>query len=142
MTKKVIAISLFLFLSVILLSPARVSAVNIWQGATCGGSAPIGPDGGPTGPCSLCDAMIVGRNIITFLFEFSMMLGTIMVAWGGIKMMIAGGDPKKISDAKQIMTSAIIGIVIAVSAWTIVNTVLAALSPTGIAPPWSKITCQ
>ena len=142
MTKKVIVISLFLFLSVILLSPARVSAVNIWQGATCGGSAPIGPDGGPTGSCSLCDSMIVGRNIITFLFEFSMMLGTIRIAWGGIKMMIAGGDPKNISDAKQIMLSAIIGIVIAVSAWTIVNTVLAALSPTGIAPPWSKITCQ
>ena len=142
MTKKVIAISLFVFLSVILLSPARVSAVNIWQGATCGGSAPIGPDGGPTGPCSLCDAMIVGRNIITFLFEFSMMLGTVMIAWGGIKLMIAGGDPGKITDAKKIMTSAILGIVIAVSAWTIVNTVLAALSPTGIAPPWSKITCQ
>ena len=132
----------FLVLFGLFIPTTKVQAVNIWQGATCGGSAPIGPDGGPTGPCSLCDAMIVGRNIITFLFEFSMMLGTVMIAWGGIKMMIAGGDPGKITDARKIMTSAILGIVIAVSAWTIVNTVLAALSPTGIAPPWSKITCQ
>lgn len=109
------------------------------------GSPTIGSAGGPTGPigpCSLCDGIIVMRNLITFGFELVFSISAGMIAWGAIRMMAAGGNEKTIGEAKSIMTSAIIGIAIAVAAWTIVNTVLSIFSTTGVAAPWSTITCQ
>lgn len=140
--KHVVAFSLLFLIGLALFVPVhQAQAVNIWEGAKCGGEA-IGPDGGPKGPCSLCDAMIVMRNIITFGFELVFSISTGMIAWGAIKMMAAGGDPKKLTDAKSIMTSAIIGIVIAVSAWTIVNTLLSVFIHSSASAPWSTITCK
>lgn len=138
--KKAITLSGLTLILLVLVAPLSAQAINIWTGARCGG-APIGPDGGPEGPCSLCDAMIVGRNVITYLFEFAFLIGTLMTAWGGMKMMLAAGDPGKLSEARQTMLSAVIGIAVAVSAWTIVNTLLSFLSPSGIAAPWATITC-
>ena len=139
--KHVVAFSLLFLIGLALFVPAhQAQAVNIWEGAKCGGEV-IGPDGGPKGPCSLCDAMIVMRNIITFGFQLAFSIGTAMIAWGAIRMMAAGGNEKTVTDAKSIMTSAIIGIVIAVAAWTIVNTVLSVFIQSGASAPWSTITC-
>lgn len=146
--KQIFALSLLFFVGFALLVPThQAQALNIWQGATCGlpGSPTIGSAGGPTGPigpCSLCDGIIVMRNLITFGFELVFSISAGMIAWGAIRMMAAGGNEKTIGEAKSIMTSAIIGIAIAVAAWTIVNTVLSIFSTTGVAAPWSTITCQ
>lgn len=140
--KSFIAFTLLLFIGIALVVPMhRVQAVSIWKGATCGGTV-IGDTGGPTGSCSLCDALIVLRNIITFGFELAFAIGTGMIAWGAIKMMAAGGDPKRLTDAKSIMTSAVIGIVIALAAWSIVNMVLSVFVQSGVSAPWATITCQ
>ena len=139
--RSIIGIVLLCFVGLALLVPIhQAHAINIWEGAKCGGAV-ITADGGPIGPCSLCDAMIVLRNIITFGFELVFSISTGMIAWGAIRMMAAGGDPKKLTDAKSIMTSAIIGIVIAVSAWTIVNTLLSVFIHSGASAPWATITC-
>jgi hypothetical protein len=140
--KPIITLSLIFFIGVALIIPFHsAQAVNIWEGAKCGNTT-IGPEGGPVGACNLCDAMIVLRNIITFGFELIFTIGTGMIAWGAIRMMAAGGNEKTVSEARGIMTSAIIGIVIAVSAWTIINVILGLLSSNGVAAPWSTITCQ
>ena len=140
--KHVVALSLLFLIGLALFVPVhQAQAVNIWEGAKCGGEV-IGSDGGPKGPCSLCDAMIVMRNIITFGFELVFSISTGMIAWGAIRMMAAGGDPKKVTDARSIMTSAIIGIVIAVSAWTIINTLLSVFIHSGASAPWATITCK
>ena len=140
--KSLIAITLLFFIGLAFFIPLySAQAVSIWKGATCGGTV-IGDTGGPTGSCNLCDAIIVLRNIITFGFELAFSLGAGMIAWGAIKMMVAGGDPKKLTDAKSIMTSAVIGIVIAVAAWTIVNMVLSVFIQSGVSAPWATVTCQ
>ncbi len=140
-TKQIVALSLLIFIGLALFVPMhQAQAINIWEGAKCSGDA-IGPDGGPIGPCSLCDAMIVMRNIITFGFQLAFSIGTGMIAWGAIRMMAAGGNEKTLTDAKSIMTSAIIGIAIAVAAWTIVNTVLSVFVQSGVSAPWATITC-
>lgn len=136
----------FLFVIVLFIVPIHyANAINIWDGATCGGTIKIGAPGGPTGPvgpCSLCDGIIVMRNLITFGFELVFSISTGMIAWGAIELMAAGGNEKRLEAGKKRMTSAIIGIVIAVAAWTIVNTVLSVFSTSGVAAPWSSITCQ
>lgn len=146
--KHLFSLSILFLVGIALFVPIHnAHALNIWQGATCGlpGSPTIGSAGGPVGPvgpCSLCDGVIVMRNLITFGFELVFSISAGMIAWGAIKLMAAGGNEKSIGEAKSIMTSAIIGIAIAVAAWTIVNTVLSIFSTSGVAAPWTTITCQ
>jgi len=109
---------------------------DIWEGTTCGGGG-----GGPTSPCSLCDGIIVTRNIVTSLFEVSLIIGGIMVAVGGILFMTSGGSQDKVRQARGTLTSALVGVVIALTAWVIINTLLSLIAGDG-ALPWNQITCS
>ena len=113
---------------------------NIWRGATCGGEAPI-TTGGPTGPCSFCDGLIVIKNIINSLFKIAIPLAVLMIIYGGVRLMIAGGSEENVKKARGIIKMAVIGLIITLAAWIIVNTVLHFLTGNPNFP-WSQISCS
>lgn len=51
-------------------------------------------------------------------------ISVIMLIWGGLRYITSGGDSKKITNAKNTILYAIIGLVIAVLAFAIINFVL------------------
>lgn len=51
-------------------------------------------------------------------------VSVIMLIWGGLRYIISGGDSKKVTDAKNTILYAIIGLVFAVLAYAIVSFVL------------------
>lgn len=55
-------------------------------------------------------------------------LSVIMLVWGGLRYILSGGDSKKVTDAKNTILYAIIGLIISVLAYAIVNFVLNTLS--------------
>lgn len=54
-------------------------------------------------------------------------VSVIMLVWGGFRYIISGGDSKKVTDAKNTILYAIIGLIIAIMAYAIVNFVLNAI---------------
>lgn len=56
-------------------------------------------------------------------------ISVVMLIWGGIRYIMSGGDSKKITDAKNTILYAIIGLIIAVLAFAIVNFVLNTIVP-------------
>ncbi len=54
-------------------------------------------------------------------------IAVIMLIIGGIKYVVSGGDSKKVTDAKNTVLYAIIGLIIAFLAFAIVNFVISAL---------------
>lgn len=60
-------------------------------------------------------------NIILYIVGF---ISVIMLIWGGVRYIISGGDSKKITDAKNTILYAILGLIIAFFAYAIVNFVL------------------
>jgi len=116
-----------------------------------GGGGPVGflwkgtGKGGKTcnvaGPCDFCDALIVTKNAITFLFEIAVPITVAMIAYGAIRMMIAAGNEEQVKNARQIMTSAVVGLVIVLAAWIIVNTILHLLAKDPTVAVWNEITC-
>ncbi len=56
-------------------------------------------------------------------------ISVIMLVWGGFRYIISGGDSKKVTDAKNTILYAILGLVIAFFAYAIVNFVLNTISP-------------
>ena len=69
------------------------------------------------------DNGIFTRITNTMLF-FIALTSVIMLVYGGLRYIISGGDSKKVTDAKNTILYAIIGLIIAILAYAIVNFVL------------------
>src|SRR3989344_4757505 len=89
------------------------------------------PDCGPGG-CTLCDVWPLADNIIKLLlFGLAIPVLTITLIWGGVVWTTAGASPSNIEQGKKIMTSGIVGILIAFSGWLIVDTIIKTLASGG-----------
>ncbi len=60
-------------------------------------------------------------GIAWYVGSFIAALGTIMIIWAGILYLTSAGSPEKMKTAKTALTYAIIGIVVGISATTIVS---------------------
>ncbi|KKU91601.1 MAG: hypothetical protein UY23_C0001G0207 [Candidatus Jorgensenbacteria bacterium GW2011_GWA1_48_11] len=116
-------------------NPASAQVLNIWQGTSGGGCNLAG-----NGPCNLCDALIVASNIIQYLWYISTSIATAMIVYGALRLMIAGGSEDAVQKSKSIMTNAVLGLIIALAAWAIVNTILHLLAGS-LNFPWNQIQC-
>ena len=67
------------------------------------------------------------KNIINILLFLVGAIAVIMIIIGGLRYVISGGDQGQITGAKNTILYAIIGLVVAVLAYAIVNWVLGAL---------------
>ncbi len=123
--KKVFLIS-FLFLFLFLASSPVLAG-----GTNCPTEGLV-PCGTTDCPCEFCDFFVMIDNILDFvLLKLVPAIATLMLVIGGSMFFFAGGDPGKITTAKRLMTSTIIGLVIIFAAFLIVGTILSAIGLTG-----------
>ncbi len=82
----------------------------------------------PAGGCGFDELMKLINKVINFLlFTIAMPLAAIIFAYAGFLLITAGGDPAKVTQAKAIIKNLLIGFVIALAAWLIINTILSTL---------------
>jgi len=137
--KKVASISFLALIVISVCVPYIASARTlfyIWEGTACTPGTE-----GPTEPCGLCDALVVGRNIIEDMFKVSFILATVFIAYGGFTLMIAGGSEKNVTTAKGIIQSAVVGLLIALTAWLLINTIITSLANGSATVAWNSIEC-
>ena len=109
----------------------------------CGGSP-----GQPTIPtiaagCNLCNFGQLIQNIINFLIIISVPLSAALFAWAGFLLFSAGDNKGKVTQAHKIFSSVFIGLVIALSGYLIVQTLMNALLNKNFAQGgWSWRTLQ
>lgn len=135
MNKKIFAIGILA--AVVLPTLVLAQGTGIWEGTTC---AATSETGGPNEACTFCDALVVIQNVIIYLTEIAATISVGMMIYGAFRMMIAGGSEGSVSAARQIIINALLGFVITVSAWVIINTILHFLSG-GVDFPWNAIEC-
>ena len=120
--KKIIRIVLPVLLIVALVGLAvvpEVSALTLQEGAEAA-------------RCDGCPSDLFGekgafRQITNTILYIVGIIAVIMLIIGGIRYVVSGGDSKKVTDAKNTVLYAIIGLVIAVFAYAIVNFVITSL---------------
>ena len=119
-TKFLIHLSIFLFLLIPIISFAETPPVN-----TNTGLVPCNNSVGGTS-CDFNALMALVNKVINFiLFSMAIPIAAIMFAYAGFKMVIAGGEAAHArTEAKEIFTNTIIGLIIAVAAWLIISTIL------------------
>jgi hypothetical protein len=74
-------------------------------------------------PCtSLCDLLHTFVNIVYFVVTLALFVFTpILFAWGGIMILVSGGNPGRRDSAKKILTGTLIGLLIVLFAFLIVK---------------------
>lgn len=98
---------------------SSVSAMTLQQGAEAA-------------RCDGCPAELFGdtgvfKQVTNTILYVVGIIAVIMLIIGGIRYVISGGDSKKVTDAKNTVLYAIIGLIIAFLAFAIVNFVITAL---------------
>ncbi|MDO4747274.1 MAG: pilin [Candidatus Saccharibacteria bacterium] len=89
-------------------------------------------EGAEAARCDQCPRDLFGntgvfKQITNTILYIVGIIAVVMLIVGGIKYLLSGGDSKKVTDAKNTVLYAIIGLVIAFLAYAIVNFVITAL---------------
>lgn len=153
MVQKIFAILLlFIVGSFVFANLASAQTINIWQGAyncqqynrdgTCG-KLYTGSDTCNTtaGGCSLCNGLQVAINVINEIETLAVVITVGMIIYGAVRLMLSGGSEQMVKEARGIITSAVIGFIIVLCGWVIINTFIHIISPSGINFPWASIKC-
>lgn len=90
--------------------------------------------------CNFCTFMSMVDKIITFVFTLMVMGAVLMLVYAGFKLVVSQGNEHAMQETKGMISNVIIGFVIVMSAWLIVDTMMKALLRTdsgfGV---WNKI---
>ena len=106
--------------------------------ATLASAAGVVPCDGPG--CRACDIVILGQNLLMWFIGIMASIIALMFAWGGMQMVMSAGNTGAVSAGKEKMTNAVIGLVIILGAWLIVDTVLKVVMGGNIGV-WNKVEC-
>jgi len=79
-------------------------------------------------PCQLCHLAVVFQRIINFiLLQVVFPVATLLLVIGGAMFFLYAENPQKVEQAKTLLTSVVIGLVIIFSAWLVVGTFFTAI---------------
>lgn len=82
------------------------------------------------GRCNLCDVINTISGVINRMLAVLAPMGGLALLISGILYMTSGGDQNRLGAAKKAITTSIIGIILILGAWLLVNTIINALGAT------------
>lgn len=88
------------------------------------------PCNGPD--CNWASLLQLGKNILNFIITIAIIAAGIMFAYAGFKYFTAGGNSSKVGEAHKIFFHVVVGLVVILTAWLVVNTILETLTGRGL----------
>ena len=110
-----------------------------------GGAGGFVPCSGPD--CQACHVVALAQNILEWLIVVGVFVIGLIFAIGGLKITMSAGNTEAVSSAKSSMTNAIIGLIIMLAAWLIIDTVFKLFINTSASSGsvslgvWNEIQC-
>jgi len=97
--------------------------------------------------CSACHIVELANRLIKWLIGIVMMLFAVLAVWAGFNLVTSGGNPTALTEAKGRFTNAFIGLLIVLSAWLIVDTLMRGIVNGANGEiegygPWSQVQCM
>ena len=96
--------------------------------------------------CQLCDVVSLVQSVINFLIVLAIPIATALFTYAGFLYATAGirGKSGDVSEARSIFSTAMLGFVIAISGWLVINTLLHVLTQNNASfqsQNWFSIEC-
>lgn len=103
-------------------------------------------NGSTNDPCTACNLVSMGNDILKWLIGVMMVIFAVLLVVAGVGLVTSGGNPAAKTAAKEKLTNAVIGLVIVLAAWLIVDTIIRSLVSGGTGQIngkfWYTIDCQ
>ncbi len=136
MFKKVLTSLGFVAIALVfVMAPMDISYAEAPGGfATCNGT-----------DCSFCNLIEMANIIIKWLFGILFLIFAVIMFSAGFGLVTAGGNDVALSAAKSKFQNALIGIVIIMAAWLLIDTIMKGLLTDGELKgwgPWSEVECK
>jgi len=119
--------------------PSECTSGSSQTAAKSSGLVQCGNPGQPA--CTLCSFLELVKNLINFIMGLAFAFVGLFITWGAFVTMTAGGSEERVKEGRKILTTAIIGLVIMLSAWLILGTVIQILTGSPSKLPWTEIKC-
>lgn len=111
---------------VLICTPLAVGGGEVFSAQLVDAAGLVPCDGVKT-PCNACTLTVMADRLIEYLFTVLTLVVVLMIMYSGFKLVLSQGDPGAWSNAKSMFTNVVIGFVIILSAWLIVDTVMKVL---------------
>jgi len=93
-----------------------------------------------SGSCDLCGLLKSIEKIINWLTTISIPVAVGFIVYGAVVIMIAGGSTDRVQKGRNSITSAVIGLVITLAAWLLINEVMQLMIKQSL-NPFTAIQC-
>ncbi len=113
--------------TVTILAGRAMATINNYENPAMAGAEAARGNGMPTDLIGVDGVFTKLTNTVLYAVGI---ISVVMLIIGGIRYVISGGDSKKVTDAKNTIMYAIIGLIIAILAFAIVNFVISAVGGT------------
>jgi hypothetical protein len=102
------------------------------------GLVPCGP-GTAEPECRWNHFYVLFKKIIDFaIYNLIFPISAVMIVVGGIMIMLAGDSSSRVATGKEIITAAVVGLLIALLSWLIIDTIMKILTG-GRLGPWNQL---
>ena len=120
-------VSLVAFLTTLFFIPEYAAAQNF---VPC-----TGPD------CEMCHLVEMGNRILGWLIIVLTVVAGIVFAVAGLKLVTSGGNPAAKDAAKSMFVNVIVGFLLVLASWLIIDTLMKMLVDDSAIGPWNEISC-
>ena len=122
--------------------PLFVASFILWAPTLVGAQGLVPVQCQSPSSCGTCEFVQLINNIISFLVTFASIAATLLIIFGGFKLVVSAGNVSAKQGAKETIVNTLIGYVIILAAFLIINTGLGILLP-GDSPAlgWQRVQC-
>ena len=90
--------------------------------------------------CTICDLIILAANVLRFLVAASVLVAALLFLNAGVLYVLSPTNPSNIARAHSLFISTLIGLVVILAAWLIVNLIMDSLYDTRHGQ-WTELIC-
>lgn len=112
------------FFSMFILSFHACHALSVVEGISCAQTAAPGQN---VPPCKLNEFLKIAVNVSQIILGLVGVLSLFAFIYGGVMFLVSGGSSERVTKAKQILLSAILGLVIVFTSYMIISFALGAM---------------
>lgn len=92
----------------------------------------------PGGCKSICDVAVLAQNVLNTGIFIAVVISAFVFAYAGWTAMTAGGNAEKAGQARAMFTKVLIGLLIIIAGWIVVDTLMKTVTNASFGP-WNKI---
>ncbi|OGX31425.1 MAG: hypothetical protein A2787_04955 [Omnitrophica WOR_2 bacterium RIFCSPHIGHO2_01_FULL_48_9] len=108
----------------------------------CGGAVEgTTPAGTTLPPCTVCHIAQVAQNVLNTGIYIAVFLSGFLFVWAGLLYLTNVTNPNGVTKAKTLFVDALLGLLIVLGAWLVIDTLMKTLTPdaNGKFGPWNEI---